>query len=242
MFRRKKAAPESPEPYFPAVEPAVVETLERLQKLGAQLVARPGGPAGEAYTTSVLGLGKDGFFVDTLSPPEGDAKVRPGVLLSLESLFQGTTYRLETTVLGRVQFIDELPAFKLEYPLQLDAVRRRRSPRVDTRGDAALSFLKPFPCDAPVVNLSTGGLAFEHGAELGRLRTGSLLRDVLLELGDLPVIPVQGKIVGQVVAELGGLNLPRRYRVSLAFQGLSPEGTRAIETFLAPLVPGGLTA
>jgi c-di-GMP-binding flagellar brake protein YcgR len=242
MFRKRKdPSAAAGEPYFPQVDPSVLELLGRLEKLGAQLLVRPAGVP-DSYTTAVVGLGRDGFFIDTLSPPEGDARLRVGGSLGIEVLFQGFAYRFDTPVLGKVRFVDELPAFKLGYPGQLRGERRRRSPRVDTRGDSSLSFLRPFACDAPVVTLSEGGLAFEYGAELGRLRRGAFLRDVLLELGDRPVITVQGKVVAHLVTQLGGLGLPRRYRISLAFHGLSTRELEAIRGYLAESGDPGVLA
>jgi c-di-GMP-binding flagellar brake protein YcgR len=243
FFRRKKDLPSPPdEPLEPEVDPRVLEILDRLEKMGILLTVRPGTAQDESYTTAVVGLGRDGFFVDTFSPPEGDARVRPGALLVFETLYQGFTYRFETNALSRVQFVDELPAFKLQYPQQIDGERRRKSPRIETSGDCSLSFLRPFSCDAPVVNLSEGGLAFEHGTELGRLRNGMVIRDILLELGTQPVVTVQGRVVGVVVCELGGLSLPRRYRVSLAFQGLADAHRDVIQTYLAEARPKGFSA
>jgi c-di-GMP-binding flagellar brake protein YcgR len=161
--------------------------------------------------------------------------MHPGVEVEVETLFQSITHTFRTNVVNRVQFVDELPAFKLAYPAEIESARRRRSPRIETRGDASLSFLQPFACDAPVVNVSEGGLAFEYGAELGRLRRGVVIRELLLELGSHPVVTVQGRVVGNVVAELGGITLPRRYRASLAFQGLSPEDGEVLQAYLAEL-------
>ncbi len=238
MFGWKK----NPQPTTPSEEapsrladPAVLEALQRLEKAGVQLLAQMSGS--EVYTTEVLGLGRDGFFVDTLSPPEGDRRALPGTTILLESLYQGITYTLETTVLGRVQFVDELPAFKLSYPTEVRQERRRRSPRLRTRGDASLSFRAPFPCDAPVVNLSQGGLAFDYDAELGRLSQGTMVRDILLELGRYPVVAVQGRVVGNLVVELGTLSLPRRYRAGLAFQSLSADAAAAVRGYLGELQP-----
>ena len=242
MLFRKKKAELSPadEPVRPPVERGVLETLERLEKAGVQLLVRIGGP--EVYTSEVVGLGRDAFFIDTLSPPEGDPRVHPGLPIEIETLFQGITHTFGTHVMAKVQFVDELPAFKLAYPQTIDSTRRRRSPRIDTQGDASLSFLRPFACDAPVVNLSEGGLAFEYGAEAGRLRRGTVIRDILLELGSHPVITVQGRLVGNVVAELGGISLPRRYRASLAFQGLSAGDREIIGAYLAELKGVDVTA
>ena len=244
LFRKKgkESTGSGEEPLLPQIDPRVLEVLERLEKLGVQLVVRAGNAPEESYTTAVLGLGRDGFFVDTLSPPDGDGRVRPGALLLFETLVQGITYRFEATAVGRVQFVDELPAFKVEYPPAIGGERRRKTPRIETAGDASLSFLRPFSCDAPVVNLSEGGLAFEHGAEFGRLRKGVVIRDILLELGSEPVITVQGRVVGQVVCELGGLSLPRRYRVSLAFQGLGEAEQQAVRDYLAGAETTGFTA
>jgi hypothetical protein len=93
-----------------------------------------------------------------------------------------------------------------------------------------------------VVNLSEGGLAFEHGAELGRLQRGIVVREILLELGTHPVVRVQGKVVGQVISQLGGLGLPRRYRVSLAFQGISDVELAVIQAYLAAAMRGVFVA
>ncbi len=234
LFRKKPDSPSPPEePEGPSVEPATLALLESLQKSGVQLLVRMGGP--DVYTSEVVGLGRDGFFVDTLSPPGGDARVQSGTVLEIETLVRGTTHLFEAPVLGKVQFIDELPAYKIAYPSEIRSERRRKSPRVDTRGDASLSFLQPFACDAPVVNLSEGGLAFEYPAELGRLRKGAVVRDVLLELGAHPVITVQGRVVGNVVAELGGISLPRRYRTSVSFQGLTGREAATIRAYLGEL-------
>lgn len=239
---KKNVQPPAPAPEAPAglADPAVLEALQALEKAGVQLLAQMGGS--DVYTTEVLGLGRDGFFVDTLSPPEGDRRAQPGTRMVLESLYQGITYTFETSVLGRVPFVDELPAFKLSYPTEVRAERRRRSPRLETRGDASLAFRVPFPCDAPVVNLSEGGLAFDYDAELGRLIQGTVLREVLLELGTRPVVAVQGRVVGNLVVELGTLSLPRRYRAGLAFQSLSAEAAGAILGYLGELRPADVRA
>ncbi|MEW6490647.1 MAG: flagellar regulator YcgR PilZN domain-containing protein [Thermodesulfobacteriota bacterium] len=234
LFRRKNVSPAPPEaePVSP-VAPEVLEVLQRLEKSGVQLLVQLTGT--DVYTTEVVGLGRDGFFIDTFSPPEGDRRVTPGARLYVETLYQGMTYTFETTAQGKVQFVDELPAFKVAYPEEIRSERRRKSPRVATRGDASLSFLSPFACDAPVVNLSEGGLAFDYGADLGRLRMGTLVRDVLLELGRHPVITIQGRVVGNLVAELGGLSLPSRYRASLAFQGLGGKEEAVVRAYLGEL-------
>ena len=236
LFRKKKALPPSPEEPAsppPPADRSLLETLERLEKAGVQLLVRVGGP--EVYTSEVVGLGRDAFFIDTLSPPEGDRRMQPGVGVEIETLFESITHTFAAKVVSRVQFVDELPAFKLAYPAEIESARRRRSPRIETRGDASLSFLEPFGCDAPVVNVSQGGLAFEYGAELGRLRRGMVIRELLVELGSHPVLTVQGRVVGNVVAELGGISLPRRYRASLAFQGLSSGDGAVLRAYLAEL-------
>ncbi|MDW7712549.1 MAG: flagellar regulator YcgR PilZN domain-containing protein [Deferrisomatales bacterium] len=243
-FPWKKPPPDPPDRTEtvpePTAAPEVLGILQRMEKGGVQLLVQLTGT--DVYTTEVVGLGRDGFFVDTLSPPEGDRRVTAGARMSFETLLQGVTYTFEAPVVGRVQFVDELPAFKLSYPERIDAEQRRKSPRVETRGDASLSFLAPFPCDAPVVNLSEGGLAFDYGADRGRLRTGTVLRDVLVELGRHPVVAAQGRVVGNVVAELGALSLPSRYRAGLAFQGLQPEVLAVIRAYLAELEGGDVTA
>src|SRR5512147_162272 len=60
LFRKKKvsAAPAS-EPAQGLVPPVVLETLDRLQKAGVQLLLRFGP---ETYTTELVGLGRDAFF------------------------------------------------------------------------------------------------------------------------------------------------------------------------------------
>ncbi|GAB6061418.1 flagellar regulator YcgR PilZN domain-containing protein [Deferrisoma palaeochoriense] len=234
LFRKPKAKeppPAQPEPEIPPPPEEVIRVLEQLQKAGSQVLVRPGG--GEAFTTVVLGLGRDGFFVDTFSPPEGDRFGVPGRLLDFESLIQGVSYTFEARILGKVQYLDELPAFKVAYPTVVRGERRRRSPRVDTVGDASLSFLEPFRCDAPVVNVSEGGCAFEYEAELGRLRPGTRIPEILLELGREPVVTVSARVVGNVVAELGGLTLPRRYRASVSFEPLADEAAEVIRRYLA---------
>ena len=210
-----------------------MDLLQRLEKAGVQLLVRPGGL--EDFTTEVVGLGIDAFFIDTLTPPGGDARLAAGATLEIETLYQGITHIFRTTSQGRVQFVDELPAFKLDYPQQVDSERRRKSPRLDTRDDASLSFLKPFACDAPVVNLSAGGLAFEYAAELGRAKVGALIREVLLELGNRPVLRLQVRVVGNLVVELGGISLPRRFRTSVSFQGLSADAREQIGDYLEEL-------
>jgi hypothetical protein len=234
IFRKKTPPPLArEEPILPPIDRRVLETLERLQKAGVQLLVRIGGP--DVFTSEVVGLGRDAFFIDTLSPPEGDPRVRPGLPVEVETLYQGITHKFHTQVVSKVQFVDELPAFKLAYPEDIQSTRRRQSPRIDTHGDASLSFLHPFSCDAPVVNLSEGGLAFEYDVELGRLRRGTVIREILLEVGAHPVVTVQGRVVGNLVAELGGIGLPRRYRGSLAFQGLTDVERTVIAAYLAEL-------
>jgi c-di-GMP-binding flagellar brake protein YcgR len=236
MFRKKPTPPpEYEEPLASPVDPRVLEILDRLEKAGVQLTVRLG--KGAAYTTAVVGLGKESFFVDTLSPPDGDQLMKPGTRVDFETLFQGTLYLFEARAQGRVRFVDELPAFRVGYPEKIRGERRRKTPRVPTPGDASLSFLQPFACDAPVVNVSEGGVALEYGAELGRLRRGTVLKDLLLELGSYPVISIQARVVAQVVCELGGLGLPRRYRVSLAFQGLSASDMDVVRAYLQDVTP-----
>lgn len=235
FFKRRRPVEEPEEPAVLPVDPQVLASLDRLEKAGVQVTAWPG--TGEPHTTAVVGLGKDSFFVDTLSPPDGDLLVKPGTPLVMETLLQGMLYRFETRALGRVRFVDELPAFRLEYPAEIHVERRRKSPRVPTHGDASLSFLQPFACDAPVVNVSRGGVAFEYGAELGRLRRGLVLKDLLLEVGRHPVVAVQARVVAQVVCELGGLGLPRRYRASLAFLGLTPSESSVIGAYVDEITP-----
>lgn len=238
LFRNKTPSPVAPErvaepPAEPVAPAPVMDLLQRLEKAGVQLLVRPGGP--NEYTTEVIGLGMDAFFIDTLSPPDGDVRMGAGATVELETLYQGVTYTFRTVSQGKVQFVDELPALRLAYPAVLDSERRRKSPRLDTRGDASLSFLKPFACDAPVVNLSEGGMAFEYASDLGRLKVDSVVRDLLLELGRQPVLRVQGRVVGNLVVEIGGISLPRRYRTSLAFLELSAKQRQSIRAYLDDL-------
>jgi c-di-GMP-binding flagellar brake protein YcgR len=242
LFRKKRALSFPVDvPAQTLADPGVLQILERLEKAGAQLLVRLEG-IDEVYTTEVVGLGRDGFFVDTLSPPGGDRRVRAGALLSVETLYQGISHTFSASVLGRVQFIDELPAFKIAFPAEIRSERRRKSPRLAIQGGASLSFLSPFSCDAPVVNLSEGGLAFEYEADAGRLRTGAVVRDILLELGTHPVVTVQGRIVGNMVAELGGISLPKSYRASLAFQSLDPAALEVIRLYLSEIQGLNVTA
>lgn len=245
LFRKKNpvpatVSPAAEAPSEPCAPAAVLDLLQRLEKTGVQLLVRPGGP--EEYTSEVVGLGLDAFFIDTLSPPGGDVRLGAGARLQVETLLDGITYRFRTVSRGKVQFVDELPALKLAYPAEVESERRRKSPRIGTHGGASLSFLSPFACDAPVVNLSEGGLAFEYAAELGRLKAGTVVPEVLLELGSHPVVRVRGRVVGNLVVELGGLSLPRRYRTSLAFQGLEPRLLEKFRTYLDELkaVHGGV--
>jgi len=235
LFRKKPPVPPPspetlPEPRAPA---AVLDLLQRLEKAGVQLLVRPGGP--EEFTSEVVGLGLDALFIDTLSPPWGDARLGAGTRLQVETLLDGITYHFSTVSRGKVQFVDELPALKLDYPAEVDSERRRKSPRIATQGGASLSFLHPFACDAPVVNFSEGGLAFEYAAELGRLKVGTVVPEVLLELGSHPVVRVRGLVVGNLVVGLGGISLPRRYRTGLAFQGLEPRHRELFSTYLDEL-------
>jgi len=241
LFRKNKKPktqqpqPQAPEsPPVPPVDTAVLETLQRLEKAGVQLSVNLGGV--ELYTSEVVGVGRDAYFIDTMSPPEGDRRAVAGARAKIETLLSGTTYSFESKVLGKVQFLDELPAFKLSYPHEISEERRRKSPRIDTiDSGASISFLSPFSCDAVVVNLSEGGLAFEYDADLGRLKRGAVIDEVLVELGQNPVFSVRCKVVGNLIAELGGLGLPRKYRASLAFLGLSRVNLQLIQAYLTGL-------
>lgn len=239
MFKKKKKqVPPTPQPEQrppePIVDPTVLETLQRLEKAGVQLSVNIGGV--ESYTSEVVGVGRDAFFIDTMSPPEGDRRAVEGKTIKIETLLSGISYSFEGRILGKVQFLDELPAFKISYPKTIGEARRRKSPRINTVGSgASISFLHPFSCDAPVVNLSEGGLAFEYDANMGRLRRGATIDEILLELGQNPVISVRCKAVGNLIAELGGLGLPRKYKASLTFQGLSGRDLQIIQTYLASL-------
>jgi c-di-GMP-binding flagellar brake protein YcgR len=232
MFRRKPPEPREaqPEELSPAIDPQVFDFLDHMEKAGVQVLIRMG--PREVYTTSVVGLGRDAFYIDTLSPPEGDRHVAPGSVIECEMLMAGITHVFRTAVLGRVEFVDELPAFKLSYPQEIETFRRRRSPRVQALGAASISFREPFGCDALVSDISEGGLAFEYAAELGRLRRGTVLDDVLLEMGSSPVIRIEAEVVGVLVTELGGLSLPSRYRASLRFIGLGAQEQRRIAAFM----------
>ena len=74
IFRKRRAPDPAPEaPAGPLAPPEVLETLDRLAKGGGQLTVRT--RDGQTYTSAVVGLGRDAFYIDTLSPPEGDDKV-----------------------------------------------------------------------------------------------------------------------------------------------------------------------
>lgn len=235
MPKTQQPQPQSPERSpGPTVAPAVLETLQRLEKAGVQLSVDLGGF--EQYTSEVVGVGRGAYFIDAMSPHDGDRRAVEGARARIETLLSGITYSFESKVLGKVQFLDELPAFKLSYPHEIRGERRRKSPRIDTSDSgASISFLRPFSCDAVVVNLSEGGLAFEYDADLGRLKRGAVIDEVLVELGQNPVFSVRCKIVGNLIAELGGLGLPLKYRASLAFLGLSRVNLQLIQAYLTGL-------
>jgi c-di-GMP-binding flagellar brake protein YcgR len=217
----------------PTIDPTMFRILERLEKVGSQLLVRLGGR--DMYTTTVVGLGRDGFFIDTLTPPTGDAHLRKGAVVELEALLGGVSYHLTSRVVSKVQFLDELPAFKLDYPVNVDETRRRKSPRVPTKGTASISFSRPFQCEATVRDISAGGLAFEYQAELGRLPSGTLLGGALLEMSGQPILEIHPEVVGNLVVELGGLSLPSRYRTSVSFTRLNERGHRFLENYIEAL-------
>lgn len=219
--KKKKAEPEGAENRGdgPEVNPEVFKKLDSLQKAGAQLSVRF--MRNEAYTTSILGLGRDGFFIDTLSPPSGDRHALEGRPVQIEALLDGESYLIRTSVLGKVSFLDELPAFKLAYPKEMRHEQRRKNRRLPTRGTAKLVFTRPFDCEGEVVDIGEGGLAFEYNAEQGRLATGTRIGGAVLELGQYGELGIKGEVVGLLVAALGGLSLPSTYRAGLRFVTLT---------------------
>lgn len=216
-----------------ALDPVVFHLLDRLEKVGAQLLVRLEGK--QMFSTTVVGLGHDGFYIDTLTPPSGDALMSKGAAVTLESLLGGVSYDFSCKVVSKVRFLDELPAFKLGYPEVIDEGRRRKSPRVLTQGSSRISFSRPFECSATVCDISEGGLAFEYDAELGRLANGTLLGGVLLEVEGKPAVELHPEVVGNLVTELGGLSLPSRYRTSVSFSRLGSAERSAIESYIGTL-------
>lgn len=202
-----------------SISPEVFEVLDRLQKSGTQLTVRFS--RSEVYTSELLGLGKDGFFIDTFSPPQGDRHAKAGRLIELESIIEGISYVFRTTVMGKVRFLDDMPAFKLAYPQTLKQEARRKNNRHPTKGTSRISFIRPFACDAPVVDIGEGGFAFEYSAELGRLAHDTRLGGAMLEMGPHGVMEVKVEVVGSLVASLGGLSLPATYRTGVRFLSLS---------------------
>jgi c-di-GMP-binding flagellar brake protein YcgR len=217
----------------PTIDPVIFHILDRLEKVGAQLLVRLG--AKEVYTTTVVGLGHDGFFIDTLTPPSGDARMQKAAAVEVESLLGGVSYDFSSRVISKVRFLDELPAFKLSYPTGIDEGRRRRSPRILAKSTASISFSRPFKCNATVHDISVGGLAFEYDAEFGRLANGTLLGGVLLEIEGQPAIEVHPEVVGNLVVELGGLSLPSRYRTSVSFTRIGKSELKSIESYIDAL-------
>lgn len=214
----------------PAAEPRVLATLDAMQKSGVQLAVRFG--RSEIFLSSVVGLGREAFFIDTFTPPTGDALALPGAPIGVESLMGGTTLRFSTRILGKVEFLDELPAFKIEYPAVVVEEKRRKSPRIVTGGTASISFLEPFRCDATVVDISETGFAFEYGAHYGKLRAGTRLSGALLEIGARGVMTVEAEVVETLVASLGGLSLPRTYRAGARLVGVSVAERARIKAYM----------
>lgn len=217
------------------VSPEALVVLENLEKAGVQLTVRFS--RSEAYTSSVLGLGRDGFFIDTLSPPSGDRHAKPGKLVEVESLIEGEKYLFRTTVVGKVEFLDELPAFKLKYPRELSTIHRRRAPRMLARGSSRLTFMRPFDCDARVVDIGEGGLAFEYPAELGKLLPGTRLDGARLYMGVYGSVELKCEIVGTLVNSLGGLSLPSSYRTGVRFLPMGESEHAKLSDYLKSLSP-----
>lgn len=231
--RGESASKDSADSAQPAGDPRVFAALDRMEKAGVQLLVRFG--RSEIFTSTLLGLGRDAFFIDTLSPPSGDQLAVRGSTVDIETLINGITYRFTAKVMGKVEFLDDLPAFKLAYPASVSEEHRRKSRRIRTRGTASISFLEPFNCDAPVVDISEGGFAFEYGAEMGRLRNGTRLNGVLLELGIRGVVKVDADVVVSVVSGLGGLSLPKTYRTGVRLVGLSGADRAKLKSYLEEL-------
>jgi len=237
MFFGKKRRIEVPEgekrSVGEGIAPEIFRVLESLEKAGTQLVVRFS--RNDGFTSSILGLGREDFYIDTLSPPSGDRRAKPGALVEVESLLDGERYHFKTTVTGKVEFLDELPAFKLRYPDELIHEQRRKTKRLSSKSTAWVSFLRPFACDAVVTDIGSGGLGFEYPAEQGRLPVGMRLGGVKLDMGIYGIIEVRGEIVVTLVASLGGLSLPASYRTGMRFTSIGDAERAKLDEYLKSL-------
>lgn len=235
FFSRKKKDAATPKERddAPEVEPEIFRTLEGLEKAGAQLSLRF--TRHEAYTSTILGLGRDGFFIDTLSPPSGDRHAAEGRPVQVETLLDGESYTFRTNVVGKVGFLDDMPAFKLGYPTELKREQRRKNRRLHAKGTSRFTFTRPFECEGTVVDIGEGGLAFEYNAEIGRLAAGTRIGGGLLEMGQYGTVEVGAEVVGILVASLGGLSLPSSYRAGARFVSLSETAKAKLGEYLKSL-------
>lgn len=232
--KKKKAAEQSgARDDLPGVSPETFKTLEGLEKAGAQLSLRF--TRHEAYTSTILGLGRDGFFIDTLSPPSGDRHAVEGRPVQIETLLDGVSFNFSAKIIGKVGFLDDMPAFKLTYPAELRHEQRRKNRRIHARGTSRLKFTRPFECEGTVVDIGEGGLAFEYNAEEGRLAPGTRIGGGLLEMGQYGVIEVGAEVVGLLVASLGGLSLPSTYRAGLRFTSVTENARAHLAEYLKSL-------
>lgn len=221
------------ESHHPPPSQEVFAALESLKKAGVQLAVRFAG--NELYTSEILGLGRDGFFIDTLTPPSGDRQARPGRPVEFQSILEGISFAFKCEVIGKVKFLDELPAFKMTYPASVKHEARRKNNRLNTRGTARLIFMRPFDCDADVVDIGEGGLAFEYQSNLGRLTPGTRLGGARLDMGSFGTIDVKAEVMGTLVASIGGLSLPSSYRSGIRFFGLTESERAKLSEYLKSL-------
>ncbi len=236
LFGKKNKGNEQSVPFQdegPLPSPEVFHKLETLKKAGVQLSLRF--TSHEAYTSEILGLGRDGFFIDTLTPPAGDRQARKGRSVEIQSILEGVSYGFKSEIVGKVQFLDELPAFKLLYPAEVLEEARRKTARLNARGTSRITFIRPFSCDASVEDIGLGGLSFEYPAETGRLAPGTRLGGAVLELGPFGLIELRADVVGTLVASIGGLSLPATYRSGIKFQSLGESEKNRLTEYLKSL-------
>lgn len=231
--RKKKDSGDAGRDDGPVVDPGIFRSLESLEKAGAQLSLRF--TRHEAYTSTILGLGRDGFFIDTLSPPSGDRHAADGRPVQVETLLDGESFTFRSTVLGKVGFLDDMPAFKLSYPQEVRREQRRKNRRLHARGTSRVTFTRPFECEGSVMDVGEGGLAFEYNAELGRLTAGTRIGGALLEMGQYGTIEIGAEVVGVLVASLGGLSLPSTYRAGARFVSLTETARTKLGDYLKSL-------
>lgn len=217
----------------PPASREVFSMLDNLKKAGVQLAVRFAGT--ELFTSEILGLGRDGFFIDTLTPPSGDRQAKPGRSAEFQSMLEGISYIFKCEVIGKVKFLDELPAFKMSYPVAVRNEARRKNNRLNALGTARFIFMRPFDCDADVVDVGEGGLAFEYPSSLGRLAPGTRLGGTRLDMGSFGTIEVKAEVVGTLVASIGGLSLPSSYRSGVRFFGLNENERVKLTDYLKSL-------